>query len=107
MLRIPYPAYLWATKTTWMFKYNQSSLQKIEALIKEAGYIVRYEKGNFKSGYCLLQEKKVIVINKYYDVESRINSFIEIIPLLDIDISSIDEKDLKFFQSLQQAKLVA
>jgi hypothetical protein len=90
-----------------MFKYNQHSLLKIEGLIKEAGYVVRYEKGNFKSGYCLLQDKKVIVINKYYDVESRINSFIEIIPLIDIDMSTIDEKDLKFFQSLQQAKLVA
>ena len=90
-----------------MFKYNQHSLLKIEGLIKEAGYVVRYEKGNFKSGYCLLQDKKVIVINKYYDVESRINSFIEIIPLIDIDMSTIDEKDLKFFQSLQEAKLVA
>ncbi len=90
-----------------MFKYNQHSLQKIEALIKEAGYIIRYEKGNFKSGYCLLQDKKVIVINKYYDIESRINSFIEIIPLLEIDETVIDEKDLKFFQSLKAAKAAA
>ncbi len=90
-----------------MFKYNQHSLQKIESLVKEAGYIVRYEKGSFKSGYCLLQDKKVIVINKYYDIESRINSFIEIIPLLEFDESLFDEKDLKFFESLKEAKVQA
>jgi len=90
-----------------MFKYNAASLQKIELMVKEAGYIVRYEKGNFKSGYCLLQDKKVVVINKYYDVESRINSFIEIIPQLHIDESLFDEKDLKFFKSLLEAKVAA
>lgn len=87
-----------------MFKYNATSLQKIETMMKEAGYMVRYEKGNFKSGYCLLQDRKIIVINKYYDVESRINSFIEIIPLLDIDESLFDEKDVKFLQSLLEVK---
>lgn len=87
-----------------MFKYNATSLQKIETMMKEAGYIVRYEKGSFKSGYCLLQDKKIIVINKYYDVESRINSFIEIIPQLNIDESLFDEKDVKFLQSLLEVK---
>lgn len=87
-----------------MFKYNAASLQKIEMMMKEAGYIVRYEKGSFKSGYCLLQDKKIIVINKYYDVESRINSFIEIIPQLNIDESLFDEKDVKFLQSLLEVK---
>ncbi len=90
-----------------MFKYNTASLQKIELMVKEAGYIVRYEKGSFKSGYCLLQDRKVVVINKYYDVESRINSFIEIIPQLNIDESLFDEKDLKFYKSLLEAKVAA
>lgn len=39
-----------------MVKYTSTTLTKIQELVKEAGYVLRYEKGNFKSGYCILQE---------------------------------------------------
>ena len=40
-------------------KYNQQTLNKLEKIIEEAGYVVRYERGSFQSGYCILEEKKV------------------------------------------------
>lgn len=67
--------------------------------------MIRYEKGSFKSGYCVLQDRRVIVVNKYFDLESRINSFLEMIPELDIDFSQLDEKETSFVLNLQQAKL--
>ena len=67
--------------------------------------MIRYEKGSFKSGYCVLQDRRVIVVNKYFDLESRINSFLEMIPELDIDFSQLDEKESQFVLNLQQAKL--
>ncbi|MBL7929743.1 MAG: hypothetical protein JNL47_09790 [Bacteroidia bacterium] len=62
-----------------MIKYIPNYLQKLEGLIKENNYTLRNEKGNFKSGYCLLKDSKVIVINKFATLESRINSLIEIL----------------------------
>ncbi len=62
-----------------MIKYTPNYLQKLEGLIKENNYTLRNEKGNFKSGYCLLKDSKVIVINKFATLESRINSLIEIL----------------------------
>lgn len=67
--------------------------------------MIRYEKGSFKSGYCVLQDRRVIVVNKYFDLESRINSFLEMIPELNIDFSQLDEKETSFVLNLQQAKL--
>ncbi|PWT74443.1 MAG: hypothetical protein C5B59_11215 [Bacteroidetes bacterium] len=63
-------------------KYTQSTLEKIEKLLDETEYIVRYERGTFQSGYCILEQKKVIVLNKFLPVEGRINTLIDIIPQL-------------------------
>jgi hypothetical protein len=62
-----------------MAKFTPAFLKKLEDLLKEQGYEVRYEKGNFKSGYCVLEAKKVVVINKFSTLESRIQALIEII----------------------------
>lgn len=88
-----------------MFKYTPASLQKIENILKESKYVIRYEKGTFNSGYCILRDKRVIVVNKYFDLESRINSFLEMIPELDLDYSQLDEKETEFVLNLTQAKL--
>jgi hypothetical protein len=66
-----------------MIKYTPQYLQKLEDLLKENNYTIRNEKGNFKSGYCILEFKRVIVINKFSTIESRINALIEILKELD------------------------
>ena len=61
-------------------KYTVTTLDKIEKLLHETGYVVRYERGNFQSGYCILEEKKVLVLNKFLTLEGRINTLIDILP---------------------------
>lgn len=61
-------------------KYNQATLNKIEKILEEGKYIIRYERGTFKSGYCILEEKKVVVLNKFLDVEGRINTLVDLLP---------------------------
>ena len=39
-------------------KFTQHNLDKVEKIIEESGYVIRYERGTFQSGYCILQEKK-------------------------------------------------
>lgn len=63
--------------------------------MSENDYKVRYEKGNFKSGYCILETKKVVVINKFTPLESRINSLTEIINNLGFSDINHREEQLK------------
>ena len=42
-------------------KYTEKTLDKIGKLIEETGYIVRYERGSFQSGFCILEDRKVVV----------------------------------------------
>lgn len=65
-------------------KYNQPILSRLEKILHESGYIVRYERGSFQSGYCILEDKKVVVLNKFLNVEGRINTLIDLIPSLKI-----------------------
>ena len=65
-------------------KFTQATLDKIERVLDEVGYIVRYERGNFQSGYCILEQKKVVVLNKFLPLEGRISTLIDIIPQLKI-----------------------
>jgi hypothetical protein len=70
-----------------MIKYTPNYLQKLEDLLKENDYVIRNEKGNFKSGYCILQDKRVIVVNKFSTIESRINTLLQILKELEIEIT--------------------
>ena len=66
-------------------KYTQTTLDKLEAITEEAGYVLRYERGTFQSGYCILEERKVVVLNKFLQTEGRINTLLDLIPQLDIN----------------------
>jgi hypothetical protein len=90
-----------------MFRYTPTTLQKLEQLFREGEYVVRYEKGNFKAGYCILRDKKVAVINKYFDTESRINSLIEILSQVELDQSKLSEKSMEFLQHAKEARVNA
>ena len=67
------------------FKYTANTLKKLEQLFEEARYIIRYERGNFNSGYCILEDKRVVVINKFFSTEGRINALMEILPTIDVN----------------------
>lgn len=66
-------------------KFTQATLDKIEAVLDEAEYVLRYERGNFQSGYCILEQKKVVVLNKFLQLEGRISTLIDLIPQLKVD----------------------
>lgn len=78
-------------------KYTQSTLEKLETIAEEAGYILRYERGTFQSGYCILEDKKVVVLNKFLQTEGRINTLIELIPQLDVNTDLLSEESKKIY----------
>jgi hypothetical protein len=81
-------------------KFNQHTLDKIEKVIEEGGYIIRYERGTFQSGYCILQEKKVVVLNKFLQTEGRINTLIDLLPMLNINIDDLTHESQKLYDEL-------
>jgi hypothetical protein len=85
-----------------MIKYNTAFQKKIEDILHEGGYIVRYEKGNFNSGYCVLEKKRVVVINKFHPLDAKINSLIEILGIVDLDMSGLSKESTKLFDELKQ-----
>lgn len=76
-------------------KYTQTTLDKLEAITEEAGYVLRYERGTFQSGYCILEERKVVVLNKFLQTEGRINTLLDLIPQLDINPELLTEVSKK------------
>lgn len=76
-------------------KYNQPTLDRLEKILHESGYILRYERGTFQSGYCILEQRKVVVLNKYLQVEGKIHTLLEIIPQLTVEVDALSEESKK------------
>ena len=86
-------------------KLTKSLLNKIEDIFAESDYHLRYEKGNFKSGFCVLKSDKVIIVNKYYPVEGKINVLVDILKTVSIDTSSLTDKNKNLFNELTNEQL--
>lgn len=81
-------------------KYNDATLKKLEGILEDAGYIVRYERGSFQSGYCILEDKKVAVVNKFLTTEGRINTLIELIPTINITYELLTTDSQKMYDQV-------
>lgn len=82
-------------------RYTSHFLHKLEDVFAESDYVLRYEKGNFKSGYCVLKNTKVIMVNSYYPLEGKINCLIEILRTLPIETAGLSDKNTKFFAQIK------
>jgi hypothetical protein len=78
-------------------KYTQTTLDKLEAIVENAGYVLRYERGSFQSGYCILEDKKVVVLNKFLQLEGRINTMVDLVPQLEINTELLTEESKKLY----------
>jgi hypothetical protein len=90
-----------------MIKYTNHFLLKLEDMIAESDYTLRYEKGNFKSGYCVLKDQKIMIVNKFYTTEGKINALLDILRTITLDTSRLSEKNLKLHQELFQQSAAA
>jgi hypothetical protein len=85
-------------------KYTTSFLTRLEDMIAESDYTLRYEKGNFKSGHCLLRDQKIIVVNKFYTTEGKINAILEILKTIELNTERFSEKSRRLYEELFQAE---
>jgi hypothetical protein len=85
-----------------MVKYTVPFLTKLEDMLAESDYTLRYEKGNFKSGYCVLKDQKIIIVNKFYTTEGKVNALMEILKNVALDRSRFTEKSQKLYDEIIQ-----
>jgi hypothetical protein len=88
-----------------MIKYTNQYLVKLEDMIAESDYFLRYEKGNFKSGYCLLRDQKIMIVNKFFTTEGKINILLEILKNVSLDTTRFTDKSRKLYDELQQEEV--
>jgi len=86
-----------------MTKHNQKTLARLEEIFALKGFKIRYEKGDFQSGYCIVENQKVIVINKFFKTDSRIHTLIEIIKEFDIDLIEMDRSSREVVKRLSMS----
>ncbi|MBX2969594.1 MAG: hypothetical protein KF803_09485 [Cyclobacteriaceae bacterium] len=90
-----------------MIKYTVPFLTKLEDMIAESDYTLRYEKGNFKSGYCLLRDQKIIIVNKFYTTEGKINALLDILKTVELETTRFTEKSQKLYEEITQTEVKA
>lgn len=81
-------------------KITNAYLQKVERLLNEAEYKIRFERGTFQSGYCILEQKKVVVVNKFLDVEGRINALVELVPKITLNYDMLTQESQKLYDKI-------
>ena len=88
-----------------MLKPTKSTLQKIESIFHDLDYIVRYERGNFNSGYCIVEDKKIAVINRFFDTEGRINCLLDILSSIVVMEDLLSERNQQLYRQILKLEL--
>lgn len=86
-------------------KLTQTTLDKLEDILGESEFVVRYERGNFQSGWCFLESKRIVVLNKFLNLEARINTLLELIPQLDIQFDKLTHGSQKLYEEVKHLSL--
>mgnify|MGYP000925351059 CR=1 FL=1 len=83
-------------------KFTPSNLEKLESILKESDFTIRYERGTFQSGWCLLEQRRIVVLNKFLDVEGRINTLLDLIPQIDITFDKLTFESQKLYEEVMK-----
>ncbi|GAB2539321.1 hypothetical protein [Rufibacter soli] len=87
-------------------KYTRPFLTRLEDIFAESEYMLRYEKGTFKSGFCLLKDTKVAVVNKYFPLEGKINCLVEILRAVDISPENLRPESQELYLAIKNETLI-
>lgn len=73
-------------------KEYQQLLDELKEIALQKGIKVRFEKGDFNGGYCILKSEKVIVINKMAQTQRKLIILVEALKEIGIDDIYINPK---------------
>ena len=102
-VKIDFPQRIYILRFIFYFctmKPTQHYLDKLTSIVHETEYTLRYERGTFQSGWCLLESKRIIVLNKFLDIEGRINTLTDLIPQLPVDFDKLTLESQKLYETI-------
>jgi hypothetical protein len=85
-------------------KEFENIIQDLKLLAAQMGAEVRFEKGDFKGGYCLLKENKVIVINKLANLQRKVMILSMALKELGIDKLFLTPRMREIIDEMTEAK---
>ena len=50
------------------------ALVQLEDRLRERGYEVRYERGHFRAGACVVHARRVVIVNRFFDGAARLST---------------------------------
>lgn len=85
-------------------KEFESILSDLKALANQMGASVRFERGDFKGGYCILKENKVIVINKLASTQKKVMTLSAALNELGVDSVYLPPRLREIIEEMDEAK---
>jgi len=86
-----------------MLKYTKHNLSKLEEIFKDLKVAIRYEKGNFQSGYCIVTGKNIVIINRFFEIEARINILMEILEENKIPTADLSDENKEWLLKMKKS----
>lgn len=84
-------------------KEFESLLDDLKSLANQMGASVRFERGDFKGGYCILKESKVIVINKLATLQRKVTTLAAALNELGVDKVYLPPKLREIIEEMDQS----
>lgn len=79
---------------TIMALYSKTNMSILESVLRNHGFTLRFEKGNFQSGYCILKDRKVAIINRFFNREGRFRVLTELLREIPLDEELLAEDEI-------------
>jgi hypothetical protein len=84
-------------------RFTKTTQDKLHRILISQGYIVRYEKGSFQAGYCIVQAQKTVIINKFFTIEGVVQALLEIVRQIEItDAEALPDELLKWVEKIKK-----
>ncbi len=77
-------------------------LEDLKKLVAEMGARVRFERGDFQGGYCILKDDKVIVINKLSTTQRKVMILAAALKELGVDDIYLPPKLREFIEEMDE-----
>jgi len=85
-------------------KEFENLLQDLKSVAGQLGVTVRFEKGDFKGGYCLVKENKIIVLNRLATLQRKVITLAVALKELGIDEIYMPPKIREIIEEFDEAK---
>ncbi len=85
-------------------KEFETILEDLKSLASQMGAKVRFERGDFKGGYCLVKDSKIIVINKLSTTQRKVMTLSAALKELGIDEIYLQPKLREIIEEMDEAR---